>query len=150
MGSRYAETLKAFDREWLDHAIYHAGEDEIVQTPSPKDQLSHIIGHHDTDQHTAAIVVLGEADYCIRLVDAGAFPHIESGRVPREDQIFMMRQRDIYTTQRRECWWEREYEAITPQRPPLSAVDLPPLHRKIWKQTNPLRRAESDRGVWTR
>ena len=123
--SRYAEILKVFDREWLDHAIYHAGEDETIQTASPEDQLSQIIGHHRTDEHTAAIVILGEADYCISLVDAGPFPPIESGRVPREDQIFMMFQR--YITQRSVWRWEREYVGnyspkapIVSSRPPTS------------------------------
>ena len=132
LASRYAEILKAFDREWLDHAIYHAGEDEIAQTPSPEDQLSQIIGHHREDKYTAAIVILGEADYCIRLVDAGPFPPIESGRVPREDQIFMMCQRYIWTTQPGGWRWEREYignyspkAPIVSSRPPTcSSKDL--------------------------
>ncbi len=127
--NRYAERLKAFDREWLDQAIYYAGEDEIVQTPSPEDQLTQIVGHHyrhHSDEFTAAIVILGEADYCIRLVDAGPFPPIESGRVPRENQIFMMCQR--YKTQSAGLRWEREYVGnyspnapIVSSRPPTSS-----------------------------
>ena len=125
-GSRFAEIVKAFDREWLDHAIYHAGEDEIAQTPSPEDQLSQIIGHHHRDECTAAVVILGEADYCIRLVDAGPFPPIESGRFPREYQIFMLSQRD--STQHGGWRWEREYVGnytakapIVSSRPPTSS-----------------------------
>ena len=159
--SRYAEMLKAFDREWLDHAIYHASEDEIVQKPSPEDQVSHIMGYYNTRkayQRTAAIVILGEADYCIRLIDASPFPPIESGRVPREDQIFMMSQQYIYTTRAYEWGWQREYVGnyspkapiVSSRPPPLSVVDLPPPRRMTWKQTNSLRRAESDRGVRTR
>ena len=86
--SRNAAMLKAFDREWLDHAIYHASDDEIVHKPSPEDQVSHIMGYYNTrkaDQRTAAIVILGEADYCLRLMGAVPFPPIESGRVPREN-----------------------------------------------------------------
>ena len=128
LGSRYAEMLKAFDREWLDHAIYHASEDEIVQRPSPEDQVSHIMGYYNSRkecQRTAAIVILGEADYCIRLMDASPFPPIESGRVPREDQIFMMYQRYIRPGEWR---WQREYVGnyspkapIVSSRPPTSS-----------------------------
>ena len=133
---RWAETLKAFDREWLDHAIYYAGSDEIKQTASPEDQLNRIIGYHNEDQRTAAIVILGEADYSIRLMDAGPFPPIESGRVPREDQIFMMSQRyrytTQYTTQRLEMRWHREYVGnyspkapiVSSQPPTSSSKDL--------------------------
>ena len=127
--SRHAEMLKAFDREWLDHAIYHASEDEIVQKPSPEDQVSHIYGYYDIHkgyQRIAAIVILGEADYCIRLMDASPFPPIESGRVPREDQIFMMYKQDIRPGQRR---WQREYVGnytpkapIVSSRPPTSSL----------------------------
>lgn len=148
--SGYAKILKAFDREWLDRAIYYAGADEIVQTASSEDQRSRIIGYYSTRkayQRAAAVVILGEADYCIRLMDASPFPPIESGRVPREDQIFMMRQRFLRPSKWR---WQREYVGNYPQRALLSAVDLPPLHRKIWKQTNPQRRAESDSEVRTR
>ena len=126
--SRYAAMLKAFDREWLDHTIYHASEDEIVQKPSPEDQISHIMGYYNTrktDQPTAAIVILGEADYCLRLMDASPFPLIESGRVPREDQMFMMWQLFIRPGEWR---WAREYVGnysskapIVNSRPPTSS-----------------------------
>ena len=120
LGSRFVQELKAFDREWLDHAIYHAGEKKIVQTPSPNDQLAQIVCHHYTDEYTAAIVILGEADYCIRLMGAGPFPPIESGCVLREDQIFMMRQR--YVTPRPGWRWEREYVGdYSPKAPIVSS-----------------------------
>ena len=90
LGSNYVQVLKAFDREWLDQAIYHADEKKIVQTPSPNDQLTQIVRHHSSNEYTAAIVILGEADYCIGLMDAGPFPPIESGCVLRENQMFMM------------------------------------------------------------
>lgn len=122
LASRYAEMLKTFDREWLDHAIYYASEDEIAQTPSPEDQLGQILGHHNTRkayQRTAAIVILGEADYCIRLTDASPFPPIESDSVTREDQIFMMCQKEIRPSEWR---WQREYiGSYSPKAPIVSS-----------------------------
>ena len=122
---RYAEMLKAFDREWLDHAIYHVGEDEIVQTASPEDQLRRIIGYHDEYLSAAAIVILGEADHCIRLMGAVPFPPIESGRVPRENQIFMMCQRYTYTTRNSGWRWQREYVGNYSPKAPI-VISRPP------------------------
>ena len=124
----WAETLKAFDREWLDRTIYHAGAGEIRQAAFPEGQLDRMIGYHNEDQRTAAMVILDEADYSIRLMDAGPFPPIESSRVPREDQIFMMCQRYTYKTQQTDWRWDREYVGnysskapIVSSRPPTSS-----------------------------
>ena len=126
LAGNFAEMVKAFHRERLDHAIYHAAEDEIAHTPSPEDRLGQIIGHHHEDEYTAAIVILGQADYCIRLVHAGPFPTIESGRVPREDQMFKLSQR--YIAQNAGRRWGREYVRkyptkafIVSTRPPTSS-----------------------------
>ena len=135
--SGLVERLKAFDREWLDEAIYNADEKKIVQTPSRNDQLTQIVRHHFTDENTAAIVILGEADYCIGLMGTGPFPPIESGSVLRENQIFMMCQR--YVPPLRGRRWEREYVGeYSPKAPIVSSRSPTSPWKDVEKDKSPV------------
>lgn len=137
MGSSFVQILKAFDREWLDQAIYHADEKTIVQTPSPNDQLTQIVRHHFKDEYTAAIVILGEADYCIGLMDAGPFPPIASGTVLRENRMFMMYQR--YVTPHPGWQWEREYVGdYSPKAPTVSSRSATSSWKDVETEKSPV------------
>lgn len=82
------ERLKAIDREWLERQIYDYTEEDRLATLSPANQLARIAELHKVDTSCAAIILLGEADYCIPLIGAPPFPPFEPGRVPRETQLF--------------------------------------------------------------
>jgi len=80
--------LKAIDRQWLEQVYYDYEEEVQVKMPSPESQLSHIVRSHRNDQLCAAVVILGEADFCVPLMSATPFPPFKTGKIPQETQLY--------------------------------------------------------------
>ena len=112
-----AKHMKSIDREWLEQQIYDYTEEDRLATPSPANQLFRIAKFHGEEHSCAAIVLLGEADYCVPLMEAPPFRPFESGRLPRETQLFRYSQK--YSTSNKWCW-ERNYMGTYSPRAPLS------------------------------
>ena len=107
--------LKAVDRQWLEQTIYDYEEEVQITTPSPANRLSHIVRPHKGEDSCAAIVILGEADYCIPLMGAPPFPPFKTGRMPQETQLY----RSIQGYDHK--WhWKRHYMGTYSRRYPLT------------------------------
>lgn len=119
MGNR----LKPFDREWLEREIYHYTEGDFSATTSPADQLARIAELHRKEKSCAAIVFLGEADYCVPLMGAPSFRPFEPGRLPRETQLFR------YWQKPGPPWsWERYYMGTYTSQAPLPTKRPAPVN----------------------
>ena len=117
--SKYAdEKLKAIDRQWLEQIVYDYEEVQIT-TPSPANQLSHIVRPHKNESLCAAIVILGEADYCIPLMEAPPFPPSKPGRTPQETQLYRMDQTYGFVLLQRHRSWRRHYMGTYSRKEPL-------------------------------
>ena len=84
--------LEAIDRQWLEQIVYDYEEEVQITTPSPATQLSHVFRPHKNEELCAAIIILGEADYCIPLVESPPFPPFKPGRTPQETQLYRLTQ----------------------------------------------------------
>ena len=118
-----AKRLQSIDREWLEQQIYDYKEENPLETLSPANQLARTVELHKDDPSSAAIVILGETDYCIPLMGAPPFRPYESGRLPKETQIFRNWQK--FHALSKKYVWEREYmgtyspqDPFPPKRPP--------------------------------
>ena len=97
--SEYADKqLEAIDRQWLEQIFYDYEEEVQITTPSPATQLSHIFSPHKNKELYTAIIILGEADYCIPLVESPPFPPFKPGKTPQETQLYRLTQNNIQTT----------------------------------------------------
>lgn len=118
MSDMIVKYLKWIDREWLEQQIYDYTEADRLATPSPANQLTRIARFHGEEHSCAAIVLLGEADYCVPLMEAPPFRPFESGRLPRETQLFRYSQKYNYSTLD-DLYWERKYMGTYSPRAPL-------------------------------
>lgn len=119
--------MKWIDREWLEQQIYDYTEEDRLATPLPANQLTRIAKSHGEEHSCAAIVLLGEADYCVPLMEAPPFRPFESGRLPREPQLFKYQLK--YSTLN-DLYWERMYMGtyspkahLLPRRPAPAGSD---------------------------
>ena len=112
-----AERLRSIDREWLEQQIYDYKEENPLETLSPANQLARTVELHKDNRSSAAIVILGETDYCIPLMGAPPFRPYESGRLPKETQIFRNWQK--YHALSKKWLWEREYMGTYSSQDPL-------------------------------
>lgn len=108
--------MKWIDREWLEQQIYDYTEEDRLATPLPANQLTRIAKSHGEEHSCAAIVLLGEADYCVPLMEAPPFRPFESGRLPRETQLFKYQLK--YSTLG-DLYWERKYLGTYSPRAPF-------------------------------
>lgn len=74
--------VNAIDRQWLEQTVYDYEEEVQVRMSSPENQLSHIVNPHQNEGLCAAVVILGEADFCIPLMGATPFPPFKTGKIP--------------------------------------------------------------------
>lgn len=112
--------LKAMDRQWLEQIIYDYEEEVHITTPSPANRLSHIVRPHKDEGLCAAIIILGEADYCIPFVGAPPFPPIKSGRMPQETQLYRLTQGHDRALPLVNWHWQRHYMGTYSQKKPLT------------------------------
>ena len=130
---RTVSQLKSIDREWLERQVYeYTGEDRLSML-SPKNQLARVVKFHSKEPSCAAIIMLGEADFSIPLMGVPPFRPFESGRLPRETQLFKFFSQYNSVVQR--SIYEREYMGTYSPRAPLQpkqppAVGLNKTHAK--------------------
>ena len=117
-----ADILKLIDREWLERCIYSYTEEDDLATPSATDELARIAKFHSSDGRYGAIILLGETDYSVPLMGVPPFPPFEPGQIPRETQLFKMKQKKSHP------WsWEREFIGMyTPSEPLAPRRSTPP------------------------
>ncbi|KAK3178219.1 hypothetical protein OEA41_000352 [Lepraria neglecta] len=107
--------LEAIDRQWMEQIVYDYEEEVQITTPSPATQLSHIFRPHTKEKLCAAIIVLGEADYCLPLVESPPFPPFKPGRTPQETQLYRLTQDYSQETHR---FWRRHYMGTYSRKAP--------------------------------
>ena len=107
--------LEAIDRQWLEQIVYDYDEEVQITTPSPATQLSHIFRPHKNEGLCAAIIILGEADYCLPLVESPPFPPFKPGRTPQETQLYRLTQNYGRKTNR---YWQRHYMGTYSRKAP--------------------------------
>ncbi len=117
MKEHTVKSVKAIDREWLEKQIYEYTEEDRMATFSPIEQLARVVEFHKDEPSCAAIILLGEADYCIPLMEAPPFPPLEPGRLPRETQLFKMWIK--WFNDSRRYRWDREYMGTYSPKDPL-------------------------------
>lgn len=108
--------LKVIDRQWLEQAVYNYEDETQTMSKSPANQFSQIVKDHVQEQTCAALVILGEADYCIPLVGAPPFPPLSLGKIPRETELYQMSQQWVTATQKHH--WNRRYMGTYTAKPP--------------------------------
>ena len=110
------DRIRLIDRMWLEQEEYRAGELDEALEYSPESQITRIVNYHLDVANVAAIVILGEADYCVPLLNIHSFPSFEAGFRLRENMMFMLRQR--YSPAG--AWqWQRSYLASYSSKPPI-------------------------------
>ncbi|KAL8863658.1 MAG: hypothetical protein Q9178_000341 [Gyalolechia marmorata] len=117
--------LKAIDRQWLEQAVYRHEEDPDTTPPSPADRMMQIVRNHCQEVTCAALMILGEADYCIPLIGAPPFPPLSQGRLPRETELYQMSQQ-FSEEATEEGHWRRGYMGTyTARAPPIRKRRIP-------------------------
>ncbi|KAL9134544.1 MAG: hypothetical protein Q9175_004272 [Cornicularia normoerica] len=122
--------LKAIDREWLERRIDDYAEEDSLEMLSPEKQLARIAKLHKEEDSCAAIILLGEADYCIPLMGSPPFPPSESGRL-KETRLFRAQQecraQQEYDQPANRWSWKIDYMGTYSPRPPLPPRRPPPV-----------------------
>jgi hypothetical protein len=78
------------DRDWIEQRVFSSEEEKYRPvTESQVKQLHRILDQHKSENKCAAIIILGEADYCSQMMRHPSFP--QSPRMPRETEIYMMK-----------------------------------------------------------
>ncbi len=111
------------DREWLERQIYEYTKEDRLSMLSPKNQLARVVELHSKEPSCAAIVMLGEADFSIPLMGVPPFRPFESGRLPRETQLFKIFGQ--YNSVVQHSIYEREYMGTYSPRAPLQSKQPP-------------------------
>lgn len=124
LGISQEERLKFIDRQWLEQAVYNYEDETETMSKSPADQVSQIVKDHTHEQTCAALVILGEADYCIPLVGAPPFPPLSLGKVPQETELYQMSQQWGQAAVKRH-WTRRYMGTYTAMPPPVKKRRLP-------------------------
>lgn len=78
------------DRDWIEQRVFSSEEEKYRPvTESQVEQLHRILDQHKSDYECAAIIILGETDYCSQMMRHPPFP--QSPRIPRETEFYMMK-----------------------------------------------------------
>jgi hypothetical protein len=89
------------DRQWIEQRLFEIEETEGVQSFENSVTLAkQLLASHRSERKTAGIVVLGELEHCLPIMQSA--PFIQKPRIPRETEIFQMRK--AYTNV-----WNRTY-----------------------------------------
>ena len=111
------ERIRLIDRMWMEQEDYRAGELDEAPEYSPESHITRIVNYHLDAANVAAIVILGEADYCVPLLNVHPFPSFEAGSRLRENMMFMLRQAG---SQAVGIHWQRSYLASYSSKPPIN------------------------------
>jgi len=112
--------IEAIDRQWLEQVIYNYEEDVQITTPSPANRFSHIVRPHKHEDSCAAIIILGEADYCIPFMGAPPFPPFKPGRMPQETELYRSIQGYDRVLPSANWQWQRHYIGTHSRNIPLT------------------------------
>lgn len=131
MGDYEIDRLKSIDREWLERQIYDYTEEDRLAMLSPANQLARIAELHKNEMQCAAIILLGEADYCAPLMRVPPIREFEPGGLPRETQLFRSWQK--YNDMHSGSSWMRDYLGTYSPKSPLPPKKSAPVR----SDTNP-------------
>jgi hypothetical protein len=99
------------DRDWIEQRVFSSEEEKYRPvTDDQREHLHTILDGHKSDSECAAIIILGETDYCSQMMRHPSFP--QSPRMPRETEIYKMKCRDNI--------WSRNF--VGTYAPNISAV----------------------------
>jgi hypothetical protein len=88
--SKWPAIHPELDRDWIEQRVFSSEEEKYRPvTESQVEQLHRILDRHKSDSECAAIIILGETDYCSQMMRYPFFP--QSSRAPRETEIYMMK-----------------------------------------------------------
>ena len=147
----FVDRLKTIDRDWLERQIHNYAEEDRLSTLSPANQLARIAEFHKREESCAAIIQLGEADYCVPLMGVPPFRPFEPGQLPRETWLYRLQQNKVVSP-RDEIWtWEREYMGtytpkapLPPRQPPFAKLDKIKADESAERGTKRSRSSASD------
>jgi len=77
------------DRQWIEQRLFEIEETERVQSFEDTGTLAgKLFTSHRSERTTAGIVVLGELEHCLPIMQRA--PFVQKPRIPRETEIFQM------------------------------------------------------------
>jgi len=84
-----ANALLLLDKQWVEQRLFDIDElDQLPPSSDIPDMARGIFASHKSPGPTAAIIVLGELDYCLPIMHAPPFSR--KPRIPKETEIFQM------------------------------------------------------------
>ena len=108
MAKNRQEIFKFVDTGWLDQAIYHYTRNS-PQPISPPEILATILKTHQSERDIMAIIILGETDYTIPMMNAPPFPQPDPSDSPQDSQIHMLSQVPVQGSSGEIMQWHRRY-----------------------------------------
>jgi hypothetical protein len=95
--------LSPIDRQWVEQRLFEIEETEPVQSFENSVTLAkQLFASHRSNRKTAGIVLLGELEYCLQIMQS--VPFVSKPRIPRETEIFQMKKASILHNT-----WNRTY-----------------------------------------
>ena len=116
--------IRSVDREWLEEREYAAEDSKVLSSEA---QLAKIALAHSEDHHTAAIVIMGEADFCMRMMNTPPFPPFDPGHKFRDNMMFEFSQQ--YSWSQHFYQWHRRYLGTYSTKAPVISKS-PPLGKR--------------------
>jgi hypothetical protein len=77
-----------FDRVWMEQQLFDMEDSDHQVSSQPPHGPSHILEFYEFDEKCAGIVILGEIDKCVPMMQTPPFP--TKPRVPKEVEIFQV------------------------------------------------------------
>ena len=121
--SNWAVTqVGSIDREWLEEREYAAEDTKMLSSEA---DLARIALYHDIDE-VYVIVIIGEDDFCMRMMDSSPFPPFDPGHKFRDNMMFEFSQQ--YS--KSQNWhWVRRYLGTYSTKAPIIRK-FPPLDKR--------------------
>jgi hypothetical protein len=98
--------FRRLDRQWMEQRLFEIEETEHVQSFESSCTLAgKLFNSHRSERTTAGIVILGELEYCLPIMQSA--PFVPKPRIPRETEIFQMH--NLYEDSEGKRVWNRTY-----------------------------------------
>jgi hypothetical protein len=115
--------LNAVDKFWVEQRLFELEENEYPGSSADLLEMGgKVFSEHKSGKKTAGIIVLGEVEYSLPLMQAP--PFLSTPRVPKETEIFQMN-KDTYRDGK--YHWSRKYlGTYTPKTKPTPPISPSP------------------------